>query len=208
MPIRTNRGRAAVYRKLWGWPLRSPKHLAIAAFVAAVLITAAGIVIPRLSGAQTPTSAGTTTTSGPTSETYVFGSRTVVLPPGAGGTASATETRVEPTLTPSSAPAAPEALRVAGEWAKAWTTHPDGMTPEAWRAQLRPFTDEESMVKLDSVDPRNIPASAVTGEPRVVVSYLKSVVVEVPTDRVLLRLTVIETDQGWKVSEYAMGESR
>ena len=27
MPIRTNRGRAAVYRRLWGWPLRSPRHL-------------------------------------------------------------------------------------------------------------------------------------------------------------------------------------
>lgn len=206
MPIRTNRGRAAVYRKLWGWPLRSPKHLAVAAFVAAVVITAAGIVIPRLSGAQTPDRAGTPAVAGTTSETYVFGSRTVVLPPGAGGTASATQTRVEPTLTPSSAPAAPAALTVAGDWAKAWV-NPDGATAEAWRERLRPFTDAESMVKLDSVDPRNIEAKAVIGEPRVVVSYLKSVVVEVPTDKVLLRLTVIETDQGWKVSEYAMGES-
>lgn len=206
MPIRTNRGRAAVYRKLWGWPLRSPKHLAVAAFIAAVVITAAGIVIPRLSGAQTPGRAGATAASGTTSETYVFGSRTVVLPPGAGGTASATQTRVEPTLTPSSAPAAPAALKVAGDWAKAWV-NPDGATPEAWRERLRPFTDAESMVKLDSVDPRNIAAKAVTGEPRVVASYLKSVVAEVPTDKVLLRLTVIETDQGWKVSEYAMGES-
>ncbi len=204
MPIRTNRGRAAVYRKLWGWPLRSPRHLAVAAFVAAVVITAAGIVIPKLSGAEpTRTDPGATGATA-TSETHVFGSRTVVVPPPAGS--AATETRVEPTLTPSSAPAAPEALAVAADWAKAWVDHPEGITPEAWREQLRPFTDAESMVKFDDVDPRNIPSSAVTGEPRVVVSYLKSVVVEVPTDDVLLRLTVVETDQGWKVSEYAMGE--
>lgn len=208
MPIRTNRGRAAVYRKLWGWPLRSPKHLAIAGFVGVVLITGLGIVLPRLSGAQTPAGSGSTTPTGPTSETFVFGSRTVVLPPTTTAPPSATETRVEPSLTPSSAPAAPAALRVAEDWAKAWVTHPEDMTPEAWREQLRPFTDEESMVKLDSVDPRRIPATAVTGEPRVVVSYLKSIVVEVPTDAVLLRLTMVETDQGWKVSEYAMGESR
>lgn len=203
MPIRTNRGRAAVYRKLWGWPLRSPRHLAIAAFVAAVLITAAGIVIPKLSGAQTPkTQAG----AQPTSETHVVGGSTIVLPPVTRGSAGATETRVQPTLTPSSAPAAPAALKVAADWAKAWVNHPEGMTPEAWRDQLRPFTDAESMVKLDSVDPRRIPASAVTGEPRVVVSYQKSVVAEVPTDKVLLRLTLVETDQGWRVSEYTMGE--
>jgi hypothetical protein len=40
MPIRTNRGRAAVYRKLWAWPLRSPRHLAMAAFALAVLAIA------------------------------------------------------------------------------------------------------------------------------------------------------------------------
>jgi hypothetical protein len=206
VPIRTNRGRAAVYRKLWGWPLRSPRHLAVAAVVAAVVITAAGILIPKLSGAQSnrqadPGGAGRTSTS----ETHVFGSRTVVVPPPV-GSAVTSETRVEPTLTPSTAPAPPQALTVAADWAKAWVNHPDGMTPEAWREQLRPFTDAESMVKLDDVEPARIPASAVTGEPRVVVSYLKSVVVEVPTDEVLLRLTVVETDQGWKVSEYAMGE--
>ncbi|MFC5287393.1 hypothetical protein ACFPM7_10055 [Actinokineospora guangxiensis] len=205
MPIRTNRGRAAVYRKLWGWPLRSPRHLAVAAVVAAVVITAAGIVIPKLSGAESNRRADPGGGSTSTSETHVFGSRTVVVPP-ATGSAATTETRVEPTLTPSTAPAPPEALTVAADWAKAWVNHPDGMTPQAWREQLRPFTDAESMVKLEDVEPARIPASAVTGEPRVVVSYLKSVVAEVPTDEVLLRLTVVETDQGWKVSEFAMGE--
>ncbi|GGS12523.1 MULTISPECIES: hypothetical protein [Actinokineospora] len=203
MPIRTNRGRAAVYRKLWGWPLRSPRHLAVAAFVAALLITAAGILIPKLAGTDTPRASGTSTQ---TSETKVFGSRTVVVPPGAGGTATATETRVEPTLTPSSAPPAPEALGVAKEWATAFVTHPEGISPETWREQLRPFTDVEYMVALDSVDPRNVFATAVTGEPRVVVSYDKSVVIDVPTDKAVLRLTLIETEQGWRVSDYTEGE--
>ncbi|MGW5054259.1 hypothetical protein [Actinokineospora sp. NPDC004072] len=204
MPIRTNRGRAAVYRKLWGWPLRSPRHLAVAAFVAALLITAAGIVIPKLTGADTPRAAGTA--AAPTSETRVIGSRTVVVPPAAGGTASATQTRVEPTLTPSKAPPAPAALAVARDWAKAWVNHPEDMAAEAWLEQLRPFTDVEYMVKLASVDPRNIFETAVTGEPEVVVSYDKSAVVDVPTDKVVLRLTLIETDQGWRVSEHTEGE--
>jgi len=38
LPIRTHRGRAAVYRMFWGWPVRSPKHLA-ATVLALVVIT-------------------------------------------------------------------------------------------------------------------------------------------------------------------------
>src|SRR5215470_16242342 len=50
MPIRTNRGRAAVYRRLWGFPLRSPRHLAGTAIAVAVLIIAIGIIVPQLLG--------------------------------------------------------------------------------------------------------------------------------------------------------------
>src|SRR5699024_5037019 len=50
MPIRTNRGRAAVYRRLWGAPMRSPRHLAVTVVVLAGLIVLGGFTLPRLSG--------------------------------------------------------------------------------------------------------------------------------------------------------------
>ncbi len=43
MPVRTRRGRAAVYRKFWGWPLRSITHLAITSIVMVIAVTAIGL---------------------------------------------------------------------------------------------------------------------------------------------------------------------
>ena len=48
MPIRTNRGRAAVYRRLWGWPLRSPRHLAASIIIFVVLVVTLGVIIPKV----------------------------------------------------------------------------------------------------------------------------------------------------------------
>lgn len=45
MPLRTGRGRAAVLRRIWGWPLRSPGHLAIAAVVLAAATMVVSAVI-------------------------------------------------------------------------------------------------------------------------------------------------------------------
>src|SRR2546430_11721460 len=50
MPVRTDRGRAVIYRRIWGWPLRSPRRLALAAVVAAV----AGLGIALLTSLNTP----------------------------------------------------------------------------------------------------------------------------------------------------------
>src|ERR1700742_4373259 len=50
MPIRTNRGRAAVYRKLWGWPMRSPRHLVVLLVVVGAVVLTVGIVVPQLTG--------------------------------------------------------------------------------------------------------------------------------------------------------------
>lgn len=68
MPIRTNRGRAAVYRRVWGWPLRSPRHLAATLSVVAVLAAGLGYVVgggreprPERPGLAAESTAGTTT---------------------------------------------------------------------------------------------------------------------------------------------------
>lgn len=72
MPIRTNRGRAAVYRQVWGWPLRSPRHLAATLGVVAVLAAGVGYAVdggreprPERPGLAAESTAGTTTRTTP-----------------------------------------------------------------------------------------------------------------------------------------------
>lgn len=72
MPIRTNRGRAAVYRRVWGWPLRSPRHLAATLGVVAVLAAGLGYAVgggrelrPERPGLAAESTADTTTRTMP-----------------------------------------------------------------------------------------------------------------------------------------------
>ena len=206
MPIRTNRGRAAVYRRLWGWPMRSPRHLAVLVFVVAAVVLAAGIVIPQLTGSDDRPNSGaaaeTTTSSGTTTPTTAGG--TTGNPAATGTTTSSLPTRITTlTETPESAPAAPAALDTAESWGKAWVDHPAGITNEEWRAKLRPFTDEEYLeTEMATVEPANITATKVTGPPEVVESFTSSVKVRLPTDGGDLLITLIDTPDGWRVSFY------
>lgn len=205
MPIRTNRGRAAVYRKVWGWPMRSPTHFVVVLVVVAALILTIGILIPQLTGGngRTPGGAAAQTSSDvPTTEGVTTtedqrpgdteGSGTTNLP-----------TRIpSPPQRPTSAEPADEALDVAESWGNAWVDHPDDITTEKWLDGLRPFTTEEYLVEMASVDPANIPATKVTGRPKAIDSYTSSVTVELPTDGGDLAITVIDTPQGWRVAFY------
>lgn len=200
MPIRTNRGRAAVYRRLWGWPLRSPKHLASACIVLAILVIGLGIVLPQtLNKSVSPTPADPFAAS-PTSS-----SRTTA---GIPITSSATTTSPLPTrlsaplLTPSSAAPSADGLKVAKQWATAFVTHPDGVTNAQWQDGLRPFTTEEGMTETKEVEPGNIPATKVIGEPVPLKSLTKSLEAEITTDGPKLVVTVIDTGNGWRVSHY------
>jgi hypothetical protein len=108
-------------------------------------------------------------------------------------------------LTPSSLPvsAAPDqALAVATRWAAAWVDHPQGVSAQQWVDGLRPFTTDEYLGVLVGVDPANIPASRVTGEPRATKVAARSVQVEVPTNALTLDVLVVLTDEGWRVAGY------
>jgi hypothetical protein len=201
VPIRTNRGRAVVYRRLWAWPLRSPRHLAITVLVLAVLATVVGVFMPddaRPVSAQLSTS--TSTSVSPTGST---GSTT------RSPTQTTTPKTSRPAVTttpPSSAPPAPEALNVASAWARAWVHHPPGMSSEDWVAQLAPLTTEEFIPQLRTVDPANIPSTAVTGPPTSTSSTARAVELNIPTDGAVLHLTLIATPEGWRVSAYNRSE--
>jgi hypothetical protein len=197
MPIRTNRGRAAVYRRLWGWPVRSPRHLAAAVSALAALAILIGLLVPRLASPLAtlgPHQSGVTATTAPPA----------AAAPGAAARATTSTSRV-PRATVTSPPTiapAPEALAIAEAWARAWVNHPQGMTNDQWVAQLAPLTTDEFLPQLRSVDPANIPASAVTGKAESVTASARAVDTVITTDGPKLKLTVIATDAGWRVSAF------
>ncbi len=200
MPIRTTRGRAAAYRSVWQWPLRSPARLAvtvavIVAVAALVGVGAAAVGADRLGpvGAAAPTSARAVPTRPSGTALPSTSSIPTVLPP---------VSALAPTTLPvSQAPAA--ALDVAARWTAAWVRPPDGTAATTWLDGLRATTTDEYLGVLGGVDPANIPATAVTGAPKAVQVAPRSVLVDVPTDALTVVVTVVDTDPGgWKVSGY------
>lgn len=210
MPIRTNRGRAAVYRKLWGWPMRSPTHLVVLLVVVAVLVIAISIAIPQLIGSPRDGSGAAAETTEQTTPADTAAPGTTGEQSAQGGQGSASTslpTRIpSPPQSPTSAPPRPEALEVATNWARAWVDHQEGTTTEEWLAGLRPYTHEEYMVELATVEPANIPSTRVTGPPEPTESYSRSLTVNLPTDAVMLRITLVDTPQGWRVAFYEQAE--
>ena len=189
MPIRSPRGRSAAYRALWQWPLRSPARLALTALgvVAVVVAVSLGIGITngsvRVPGGVAPTPGAV---AGPAL------APPAPLPP---------VPELEPTTLPvSAAPAT--ALQVASRWARAWVRPPDGTAPAKWLDGLRTTTTDEYLGVLAGVDPSNIPATRVTGAAKAISVSPRSLRVQVPTDALTLVVTVVDTDDGWRVSGY------
>jgi hypothetical protein len=77
-----------------------------------------------------------------------------------------------------------------------------GTTPQQWLDGLRNTTTDEYLGVLSGVDPDNIPATRLTGQPRPVRVAARSVQVEVPTDTLKLIVLVVRTEDGWRVAGY------
>lgn len=189
MPIRTHRGRAAVYRRLWGWPLRSPKHLVGTVIVLAAVATTIGILLPDpLPVRRTPRPE----TTGQRQEVPAAPSTPVAAPP---------TFRVPNTPAPP-APPSPQGLSVVEAWGKQWVNHPPGTAAPEWVQRLAPYTTEEFITEMSTIDPANVPATAVTGPPSSKRSTANSMDVRLPTDGGDVQVEVINTPQGWRVSGY------
>jgi len=195
VPIRSPRGRGAAYRALWQWPLRSPARLAAAVAVALGLAVVVSIGIGTLGGGSTSAMPGGTTGGRaplPSTAPAVAAPAPTALPP-------------VPELRPSTLPLsqAPEAaLQVASRWTAAWLRPDPGVTADEWLSGLRPYTSEEYLGVLAAVDPANVPATTVTGEPQPVRVSPRSVQVEMPTDALTLLLLLVDTEDGWRVAGY------
>lgn len=196
MPIRTPHGRSAAYRTIWAWPLRSPLRLVVTAVVVIAVVVGLTFAIAALGPGRTGNAPADASggAEGPA------GRR-----PDVAATPTPTMLPPVPELTPSQLPlsAAPDAaVEVAARWAAAWVRPREGVTAQQWLDGLRRTTTDEYLGVLAGVDPGNIPATRITGEPRPVRVAPRSVQVEVPTDELTLLVLVVRTEDGWRVAGY------
>ncbi|GAB2760235.1 hypothetical protein GCM10027174_40980 [Salinifilum aidingensis] len=190
MPIRTHRGRAAVYRRLWGWPLRSPRHLAIAVLVVAVVGTGVGLLLP-----EPPPS--------PSSSAERSAQRRAEVPapsPEEDLASKSPPSLSVPTRSPRPAPADPAGVDAVRSWGKRWVDYRGGDQAQ-WLDGLRPYTTDEFITVMESVNPANA-GNAITGAPKPMESTRTSMVVRLPTDVGVLRVTAVRTQDGWRVANY------
>ncbi|HWR48803.1 MAG TPA: hypothetical protein VN327_14515 [Pseudonocardiaceae bacterium] len=189
MPIRTHRGRAAVYRKFWGWPVRSPKHLAATVLALVVIVIGAQRALPESRVSAVPA----VPSKSPQASSLAPAPSSVLPEAGIGR---------RPRAASPSIPAPAAALTVARSWAQAFLTVPKGITPARWVEQLRPYTTDDLFPQLQSIDPANVPVAQIIEAPRTVSAGAGSAEVDVPTTVVVLRLLLVSTPAGWRVASY------
>lgn len=189
MPIRTHRGRAAVYRKFWGAPVRSPKHLAVTVLALVIIVIGAQWALPHNRASMVG--------AAPSRSPQVS---SVAPAPGSASTGADTVRRPRVLSPTSPAPAA--ALAVARSWVQAFLTVPQGITPARWVEQLRPYTTDDLFPQLQSINPANVPVAQITGQLRTVSVGEDSAEVDVPTTAVVVRLLLVSTPAGWRVASY------
>ncbi|MGH3550611.1 MAG: hypothetical protein ACRDQU_21330 [Pseudonocardiaceae bacterium] len=189
MPIRTHRGRTAVYRRFWGWPVRSPKHLA--GTVLALLAISLGL------GRALPDNRATSAAPSISAERKAGADSFALAPRSALADAGSAR---QPAVPPPGAPAPAAALTVARSWVNGFLTVPKGITPARWAEQLRPYTTDDLFPQLQSINPANVPAAQIIEAPRTVSSGTSSAEVDVPTSAVVVRLLLVSTPAGWRVA--------
>lgn len=101
----------------------------------------------------------------------------------------------EPPPSPIAPANGPSPEVVAKGFATAWLAH-QGVTADQWRAGLRPYATEALLRRLDGVDPTEVPADRLTGEPVLVPQTEGLVEVRLPVDSGELRLELVTHDGG------------
>lgn len=198
MPIRTNRGRAAVYRRLWGWPLRSPRHLAASIIIFVVVVVALGVIIPRLFDRKP---AGEQVAAPPS--TSAQGTQVGQLP--ASGVSLPTK-QPPPSNSAKAAPPAADAQLTAEYWAENWVKPPPDNDVDKWLKLLEEYTTPEFLAQMATVDPRNVPDQLI-GRVQAVSSTTSSVDFVATTDQGKVRITVVKAPDGrWRVNSYTKAD--
>jgi len=197
VPIRTNRGRAAVYRRLWGWPLRSPRHLAASIIIFVVLVVALGVIIPRVLDRRPadPNAAVQPSSSSQGTQVGQLPSSGASLP-----------TKVPPpSNSAKAAPPAADAQLVAELWAENWVKPPPNNDVNKWLKQLEEYTTPEFLAQMATIDPRNVPTSF--DKVKAVKSTTSSIDFETTTSIGKVRITAVKAPNGeWLVNSYTKAD--
>ncbi len=197
MPIRTHRGRAAVYRRLWGWPLRSPMHLIVAVVLVVAAASGVGLLLP-----ESPRGGAARGQGGDADSARVSDGSPTESSPSSSALESSSPSISVPTEAPEQAPPNPEGLATVETWGKQWVKHESGTTSSQWLERLKPYTTPEFLTQMATVDPSNIAATRVTGQVTATSSTATAMRVRLPTDAGVIEVRVIDTDQGWRVANY------
>ncbi|MBA8825545.1 hypothetical protein FHX42_002896 [Saccharopolyspora lacisalsi] len=197
MPIRTHRGRAAVYRRLWGWPLRSPKHLIVAVVLFVAAASGVGLLLPEPPQGSAAREEGrgvgsTRISDGSPTESASSTSSLESSPPSIS----------VPTESPKQAPPNPDGLATVEAWGKQWIKHAPGTTSSQWLERLKPYTTPEFITQMATINPANIAATKITGPVTATSSTATAMRVRLPTDAGVIEVRVVDTDQGWRVANY------
>lgn len=184
-PIRSNRGRSAVWRSLWAWPLHSRTRALITLVVVVLALVLVGQIVSVGRGNQTAPPAPPRPAPAPKAPS--------APPPSAPAPEPGPITAAGP-------PAPQEALRDAQGFMAGWVAHATAPTPGSWVAGMAPYTSPEYVGQLATIDPANVTAARLVGDPTV--TRVDDAVVELdwPTDSGLIHLTLIHPTGPWQVN--------
>jgi hypothetical protein len=184
--------------QLWRWPLYSPRRFFTCVAVVLALIAVSNMILgggaslpppdrdaAASPGSPTPTPTETTTT--PFDESSF---------PAVSGVPGPTDVTPTASPRPATRDGPQQAAAMALAFTRAWADH--SKPPAQWLAEVSRYADPEFAAQLASTDPRNVPATRVTGAPHPVAVYFASASVEVPTDAGTVVVELVSDGRAWR----------
>lgn len=208
MPIRSDRGRNAVSRAFWTWPLRSWRHFAVVAAGAVVATASVATAVGSTDRAEPDSRASSVSVPPQTSSTTTWAINPTTRPqPPTSAAPSSTSTAPTSSRTERWSTRAVGPVESATEFVKRWVRPHVGIDAATWRERLMPYVVPEARVDLASIDPRNIPATKLTGKPKLASRGETVAAVRVPTDAGPVKVSLLRQTAGrWLVSEWGAEE--
>jgi hypothetical protein len=182
--------------QLWRWPLYSPRRFFTCVAAVLALIAISNMILGgggSLPPDQQAAPAGTTTPTPTGTATTPFDESSFPAQSGGSGPTDATPTA---TPRPATSDGPRQAAATALAFTQAWADH---SKPAAqWLSGVSRYADPEFAGQLASTDPRNVPATKVTGAPHPVAVYFASASVEVPTDAGTVVVELVSDGHTWR----------
>ena len=197
------------------WPLWSWRNLTVCTIAVLVLFTAVGRLTagsgsgpdsrPRNVAATAASTSPSATTSlsatSPASATPSTSAGPASATPTTSALAAGSTTGTNPIISPSSTPApgADAPIRVALEFATAWTRTTSAQP--AWLAGLKPLVTPEYMTALSTIDPARVPATRTLDAGRLLSTSGQQSLVRVATDAGGMSVTLVQRAGQWLVTD-------